>query len=105
MVAPARLVLSGHTHSACGVLHGADIPELSVPSFSWRNRNNPSFIQGSLLPTEYALAKCYCPFEERVLITYCGAAGFLVVLLLFHLGLLDSPFLFVCKLLRKWKTV
>ncbi|XP_036100209.1 metallophosphoesterase 1 isoform X4 [Molossus molossus] len=39
-----RLVLSGHTHSACEVLHGAGIPELSVPSFSWRNRNNPSFI-------------------------------------------------------------
>ncbi|KAM6148747.1 metallophosphoesterase 1 isoform 2-T2 [Erethizon dorsatum] len=39
-----RLVLSGHTHSACEVLHGARTPELSVPSFSWRNRNNPSFI-------------------------------------------------------------
>ncbi|XP_045880369.1 metallophosphoesterase 1 isoform X3 [Meles meles] len=39
-----RLILSGHTHSACEVLHGAGIPEISVPSFSWRNRNNPSFI-------------------------------------------------------------
>ncbi|XP_029777108.1 metallophosphoesterase 1 isoform X3 [Suricata suricatta] len=39
-----RLVLSGHTHSACEVLHGAGTLEISVPSFSWRNRNNPSFI-------------------------------------------------------------
>ncbi|XP_066872195.1 metallophosphoesterase 1 isoform X12 [Kogia breviceps] len=39
-----RLVLSGHTHSACEVLHGAGVLEVSVPSFSWRNRNNPSFI-------------------------------------------------------------
>ncbi|XP_069885732.1 metallophosphoesterase 1 isoform X5 [Dipodomys merriami] len=39
-----RLVLSGHTHSACEVLHAGGVPELSVPSFSWRNRNNPSFI-------------------------------------------------------------
>uniref|UniRef100_A0A452QB88 Metallophosphoesterase 1 n=1 Tax=Ursus americanus TaxID=9643 RepID=A0A452QB88_URSAM len=39
-----RLILSGHTHSACEVLHGAGVPEISVPSFSWRNRNNPSFI-------------------------------------------------------------
>lgn len=39
-----RLVLSGHTHSACEVLHGASVLEVSVPSFSWRNRNNPSFI-------------------------------------------------------------
>ncbi|MBN3310963.1 MPPE1 Metallophosphoesterase, partial [Amia calva] len=39
-----RLILSGHTHSACQVLHGDKFPEISVPSFSWRNRNNPSFI-------------------------------------------------------------
>uniref|UniRef100_A0A8C9G0C9 Metallophosphoesterase 1 n=1 Tax=Pavo cristatus TaxID=9049 RepID=A0A8C9G0C9_PAVCR len=42
-----RLILSGHTHSACQVLHGGGIPEISVPSFSWRNRNNPSFIMVS----------------------------------------------------------
>uniref|UniRef100_A0A3Q2NWU1 Metallophosphoesterase 1 n=1 Tax=Fundulus heteroclitus TaxID=8078 RepID=A0A3Q2NWU1_FUNHE len=39
-----RLVLSGHTHSGCEVLHDKRYPEVSVPSFSWRNRNNPSFI-------------------------------------------------------------
>ncbi|XP_045706339.1 metallophosphoesterase 1 isoform X3 [Phyllostomus hastatus] len=100
-----RLVLSGHTHSACEVLHGAGIPELSVPSFSWRNRNNPSFIMGSMTPTKYALAKCYLPHEDTVLITYCGAAGFLVVIMLVDLGLLASPFLLGCKLLRKFKTV
>ncbi|XP_063779513.1 metallophosphoesterase 1 isoform X2 [Pseudophryne corroboree] len=42
-----RLILSGHTHSACTVLHG-NIPEISVPSFSWRNRNNPSFMMMSI---------------------------------------------------------
>lgn len=100
-----RLVLSGHTHSACEVLHGAGVPEVSVPSFSWRNRNNPSFIMGSMTPTEHALTKCYLPLEDTVLITYCGAAGFLVVLMLIHFGLLASPFLFGWQLLRKFKTV
>ncbi|XP_036923527.1 metallophosphoesterase 1 isoform X2 [Sturnira hondurensis] len=100
-----RLVLSGHTHSACRVLHGAGIPELSVPSFSWRNRNNPSFIMGSMTPTKHVLAKCYLPLEDTVLITYCGAAGFLVVIILVDLGLLASPFLLGCKLLRKFKTI
>ncbi|XP_011379595.1 metallophosphoesterase 1 isoform X1 [Pteropus vampyrus] len=100
-----RLVLSGHTHSACEVLHGTGIPEVSVPSFSWRNRNNPSFIMGSMTPTEHALAKCYLPFEDTVLITYCGAAGFLVVLMFIHFGLLASPFLFGWQLLRKFKTM
>ncbi|XP_059562640.1 metallophosphoesterase 1 isoform X2 [Myotis daubentonii] len=100
-----RLILSGHTHSGCEVLHGAGVPELSVPSFSWRNRNNPSFIMGSMTPTEYALAKCYLPLEDTVLITYCAAAGFLVVVMLVHLGLVASPVLFGYKLLRKFKTV
>ncbi|CAK6447810.1 unnamed protein product [Pipistrellus nathusii] len=100
-----RLVLSGHTHSGCEVLHGAQVPEISVPSFSWRNRNNPSFIVGSLTPTEYALAKCYLPLEDTVLITYCAATGFLVVLVLVHLGLVASPVLFGYKLLRKFKTM
>lgn len=60
--------------------------------------------QGSMTPTEYALAKCYLPCEDTVLITYCGAAGFLVVCILVHLGLLASPSLFGWKLLRKFKT-
>uniref|UniRef100_A0A7N5KQS7 Metallophosphoesterase 1 n=1 Tax=Ailuropoda melanoleuca TaxID=9646 RepID=A0A7N5KQS7_AILME len=99
-----RLILSGHTHSACEVLHGAEVPEISVPSFSWRNRNNPSFIMGSMTPTEYALAKCYLPYEDTVLATYCVAAGLLVVLILVHSELLPSPFLFGWNLLRKFKT-
>ncbi|XP_063779514.1 metallophosphoesterase 1 isoform X3 [Pseudophryne corroboree] len=45
-----RLILSGHTHSACTVLHG-NIPEISVPSFSWRNRNNPSFMMAKGNPS------------------------------------------------------
>ncbi|KAG8505176.1 Metallophosphoesterase 1, partial [Galemys pyrenaicus] len=99
-----RLVLSGHTHSACEVLHGAGLLELSVPSFSWRNRNNPSFIMGSITPTRYALAKCFLPLELTVLTTYCGAAGFLVVLILAHLELLPSPVHLGRNLLRKYKT-
>ncbi|XP_030876039.1 metallophosphoesterase 1 isoform X2 [Leptonychotes weddellii] len=99
-----RLILSGHTHSACEVLHGAGVPEISVPSFSWRNRNNPSFIMGSMTPTEYALTKCYLPYENTVLATYCVAAGLLVVLILVHSGLLPSPLIFGWNLLRKFKT-
>lgn len=60
--------------------------------------------QGSMTPTEYALAKCYLPYEDTVLVTYCVAAGFLVVLMLVHSGLLVSPFLFGWNLLRKFKT-
>ncbi|TMS09452.1 Metallophosphoesterase 1 [Larimichthys crocea] len=54
-----RLILSGHTHSGCEVLHDNKYPEVSVPSFSWRNRNNPSFILASVSPGSYALSKVF----------------------------------------------
>ena len=43
-----RLVLSGHTHHSCFVVHSDGTPELTIPSFSWRNRNNPSFVLVSM---------------------------------------------------------
>lgn len=92
-----RLVLSGHTHSACEVLHPGGVLEVSVPSFSWRNRNNPSFIMGSLTSRDYALSKCYLPFEDRVLTTYGAAVSFLVLLVLAHFERLPS------SLLSGWK--
>ncbi|XP_034374464.1 metallophosphoesterase 1 isoform X1 [Arvicanthis niloticus] len=95
-----RLVLSGHTHNACEVLHPGGAPEVSVPSFSWRNRNNPSFIMGSLTSRDYALSKCYLPFEDTVLTMYGAAAGFLTILILVHFEHLPSSFLFGWKLCR-----
>lgn len=95
-----RLILSGHTHSACEVLHPGGAPEVSVPSFNWRNRNNPSFIMGSLTSRDYALSKCYLPCEDTVLTMYCAAAAFLLVLILAHFEHLPSSFLFGWKLCR-----
>lgn len=95
-----RLILSGHTHSACEVLHPGGAPEVSVPSFNWRNRNNPSFIMGSLTSRDYALSKCYLPCEDTVLTMYCAAAAFLLVLILVHFEHLPSSFLFGWKLYR-----
>ncbi|XP_066435630.1 metallophosphoesterase 1 isoform X2 [Eleutherodactylus coqui] len=71
-----RLILSGHTHSACRVLHG-NVPEISVPSFSWRNRNNPSFIMGLITAEDFSLEKCFLPTEDTVIYTYCGAGALL----------------------------
>ncbi|OWK01563.1 MPPE1 [Cervus elaphus hippelaphus] len=100
-----RLVLSGHTHSACEVQHGAGILEVSVPSFSWRNRNNPSFIMGSITPMDYALAKCYLPREDMILTTYCVAAGSLMLITLIPTGLVSATFHFGRRVLRKFKTM
>nr|XP_033789991.1 metallophosphoesterase 1 isoform X2 [Geotrypetes seraphini] len=75
-----RLILSGHTHSACEVLHNRMVPEISVPSFSWRNRNNPSFIMASLTTTDFTLAKCFLPVEDTVNYLYLVAGVVLLVL-------------------------
>ncbi|XP_032645315.1 metallophosphoesterase 1 isoform X1 [Chelonoidis abingdonii] len=100
-----RLILSGHTHSACEVLHNGKIPEISVPSFSWRNRNNPSFIMGSITPTDFSLYKCFLPLESRVVTIYCIAGALLGVLILAHLQLFNPPFYFAQHLIRKHKAV
>lgn len=39
-----KLVFSGHTHHSCHKIHKGNIEEFTLPSFSWRNRNDPSFL-------------------------------------------------------------
>uniref|UniRef100_A0A3P8X5N3 Metallophosphoesterase 1 n=1 Tax=Cynoglossus semilaevis TaxID=244447 RepID=A0A3P8X5N3_CYNSE len=79
-----RLILSGHTHSGCEVLHENKYPEVSVPSFSWRNRNNPSIILASVSPVTYSLSKCFLPEESTVISVYCSAGACLLLLFLAH---------------------
>ncbi|XP_054840591.1 metallophosphoesterase 1 isoform X2 [Eublepharis macularius] len=101
-----RLILSGHTHSACEVLHNGKIPEISIPSFSWRNRNNPSFIMGSITSTDFSLYKCFLPFENTVVAIYCTAGAVLVLLTLVHFQpLFVFLFQFVQYLITKHKAV
>ncbi|XP_004704012.2 metallophosphoesterase 1 [Echinops telfairi] len=100
-----RLVLSGHTHSGCEVTHAGGVLEVSVPSLSWRNRNNPSFIMGSISSSDYSLAKCYLPLEDTVLLTYCGASALLLLLILAHCKLITLPCLSGRSLLGKYKAV
>ncbi|XP_067107629.1 metallophosphoesterase 1-like [Osmerus mordax] len=102
-----RLILSGHTHSACKVVHDNSYPEISVPSFSWRNRNNPSFILGSFSPSAFQLTKCFLPEESSVLGIYCGTALLVtLLLLLIHLPLLGPVHISsTTTLLAKYKAL
>ncbi|KAJ3594596.1 hypothetical protein NHX12_003903 [Muraenolepis orangiensis] len=75
-----RLILSGHTHSGCEVLHDNRYPEVSVPSFSWRNRNNPSFILATLSEESHSLSKCFLPEESTVIAVYTSAGAVLLLL-------------------------
>ncbi len=69
-----RLILSGHTHHGCQILHdlsqGQKVPEWSVASFSWRNRNNPVIVLATLTSDEFVLNKCFLPEENVVINLY-----------------------------------
>ena len=39
-----RLIVNGHTHHGCRRIHRESIFEFTIPSFSWRNKDNPSLL-------------------------------------------------------------
>ncbi|KAK7066458.1 Metallophosphoesterase 1 [Halocaridina rubra] len=81
-----RLVLSGHTHHGCHVQHniseGRTVHEYTVPSFSWRNKRNPTFLMATLSPNNYAIYKCHMPSEYTVMAMYFMSFVFLMLWLL-----------------------
>ena len=72
------LVLSGHTHHGCNTSHpapgpgpgGGAVQEISVSSFSWRNKKNPAFLLGQFSNELHSLSKCYMPDENTLFTTY-----------------------------------
>ncbi|XP_026780659.1 metallophosphoesterase 1 isoform X2 [Pangasianodon hypophthalmus] len=100
-----RLILSGHTHSSCEVFHENRFLEISVPSFSWRNRNNPSFILGTFSPSDFALSKCFLPEESSIIAVYCSSAVVIVLITLGHLRLFQGALHVANILLDKKKSL
>lgn len=66
-----RLVIAGHTHHGCHKFHAySKVHEYTVPSFSWRNKNSPSFLMAIISPDQFAISKCFMPEETSVLMIY-----------------------------------
>jgi len=69
-----KLVLSGHTHHGCNTTHGQGVTEISISSFSWRNKVNPAFLLTTFDPLgNYEVSKCYMPNEDNVINAYIGS--------------------------------
>ena len=64
-----RLIFSGHTHHGCNTSHG-DVAEISVSSFSWRNKKKPAFVLAYFTDESHAITKCYMPHENSVYSAY-----------------------------------
>ncbi|CAF2034501.1 unnamed protein product [Rotaria magnacalcarata] len=77
-----RLVFTAHTHDFCYTEHtdikGKVIPEWTVPSFSWRNRDDPSFMLLSITTNNERVSHCRLPRESTVFWSY-GIGAFLLI--------------------------
>ncbi|XP_018899719.1 metallophosphoesterase 1 [Bemisia tabaci] len=66
-----RVILTGHTHHGCYRFYPeSKIHEYTVPSFSWRNKNNPTFMLGVFTSNNHALERCPLPQETTVIALY-----------------------------------
>lgn len=86
-----RLAFSGHSHDYCRVKNRLKIEEYTIPSFSWRNRDNPAFslviqgfcfygkvfliieiksFQATFTEKDYSVTMCDMPRESTVIWTY-----------------------------------
>ncbi|XP_060077652.1 metallophosphoesterase 1-like [Ylistrum balloti] len=74
-----RLILSAHTHHGCYRLHHNAVPEWTVASLSWHNKNNPSFLQVVLSPNDFVVNQCHLPRGTTVIFFYI--TGTLIALL------------------------
>lgn len=72
-----RAIFTGHTHHGCYVTHPDGTPEWTVPSFSWRNRNNPAYLLVRFTPRNVAANKCFMPEEDTVIWTYIATGAVL----------------------------
>lgn len=65
-----RLAFSGHSHHYCKLVNRLKIEEYTLSSFSWRNKNNPSFILATFSPIDYKISRCLMPEEMNVYYIY-----------------------------------
>ncbi|XP_046552964.1 metallophosphoesterase 1-like [Haliotis rubra] len=65
-----RLVISAHTHHGCYRVHKGRVPEWTIPSFNWRNKNNPSFLLATISNDKYEVKRCHMPRETTVITLY-----------------------------------
>ncbi|CAF3264977.1 unnamed protein product [Rotaria sp. Silwood2] len=101
-----RLVFTAHTHRYCYTEHnnkdGKVIPEWTVPSFSWRNQDDPSFMLLSITTNNQRVSHCYLPRETTVFWSY-AIGGFLLIFYILFGG--RRPFYLVafCFLRKMFK--
>lgn len=91
-----RLVFNGHTHYSC-YNEQHNVPEFTIPSFSWRNIKIPSMLLVQLNNDNYKYSKCFLPNENQVI-------NFYIFLAIFNLIYIFGILMLQCKKLTNLKT-
>eukprot|EP01090_Pellita_catalonica_P007114 TRINITY_DN17725_c0_g1_i1.p1 TRINITY_DN17725_c0_g1~~TRINITY_DN17725_c0_g1_i1.p1 ORF type:complete len:401 (-),score=38.72 TRINITY_DN17725_c0_g1_i1:25-1227(-) len=89
-------VFSGHTHYFCEYTHRlpngrGDVKEVTVSTFNWRNRVDPSFVLAVISSNKVEYGVCYLPRESDVAKLY-------ILFLVFYISIL--MWMFVAMLSR-----
>jgi hypothetical protein len=101
-----RLAFTAHTHDFCYTEHPSlnnkIIPEWTVPSFSWRNRDDPSFMLLSITTNNERVSHCRLPRETTVFWSY-GIGAFLLIFYMLFGGRRPFGLIAFCFLRRRIK--
>lgn len=65
-------MFSGHTHRWCDLVHADGTREVTVPSLSWRNRDDPSFVLATFQSNSsaFSIQRCMLARESTVILLY-----------------------------------
>ncbi|XP_029037616.1 metallophosphoesterase 1 isoform X1 [Osmia bicornis bicornis] len=90
-----RLIINGHTHHGCRRMHRQDTMEFTIPSFSWRNKDNPSLLLGVFTPNNYSVSKCYMPMESTEIKIYIISIVYLFIYFIIKCKIRQSRYYFL----------
>lgn len=65
-----RLMFGGHSHHFCRLNNSINVQEYTVASFSWRNKNNPSFLLANFHANKHSINLCNMPKESTQFFIY-----------------------------------
>ncbi|XP_031618704.1 metallophosphoesterase 1 homolog [Contarinia nasturtii] len=77
------VAFSGHTHNFCRSLNIWGVEEFTIASFSWRNKNNPSFLLAEFFKSDYAVSKCDMPREDTVVCIYITTGSIVLLTIIY----------------------
>lgn len=85
-----RVIFGGHSHHYCYLKNVLNVEEYTVASFSWRNKNSPSFLLAKFNADKHSISLCNMPKESTQFFIYTFVTISLFIIFIGY-GLYNSP--------------